>query len=400
MSTRSATRRCRVGAAIGITLSMLARLVLASCAMAQSSQPPAVQFHPVQSAAWPLPIEVPAGFTIDEVASGLTSPRFMALDEDGSLLVAEHTEGTVIRLRDLRGTGRFDSQQTVASDLTYVHSVVFMDGQLYAAAEDRIVKLSEFGADGRAGIVQTVVENLPAGARDLYGHRTRTLLPGPDHKLYVSIGSACDICEDSDPLRATVARMNPDGTQLEVFATGLRNSVGIAFRPEAPRPELWGADMGRNNLGADQPPDELNLIRQGLNYGWPYCFGDAQPDPQFGDADRCTTTERPRYEFPPHVAPLGIVFYEGAQFPSEYRGDALVAFHGSGPDQTDAPVGYRVVRVHFSGGQPVWMQDVVRGFIIGMGHWARPVGLVVAPDGSVLVSDDWGGKIFRLTYTG
>jgi glucose/arabinose dehydrogenase len=368
---------------------------------AQSGSPPPVTYHLVKQADWPLPLELPVGFSVDQVADGLTSPRFMALDADGSLVVGEHTEGKVLRLRDTHGNGHFDLHQEIAGDLTYVHSVVFIDGQLYAAAEDRVVKLSSFGPDGRAGVVQTIVEDLPAGARDLYGHRTRTLLPGPDHKLYLSIGSACDVCEDVDPLRATVARMNPDGSQLEVFATGLRNSVGIAFRPEAPQPELWGADMGRNNLGPDLPPDELNLIQPGLNYGWPYCYGDAQPNPEFADADRCAGTERPRFEFPPHWSPLGIVFYEGSMFPAEYRGDALVAFHGSAPDQTgEAPGGYNVVRVHFQDGQPVWMQELLRGFIIGAGHWARPVGLVVAPDGSVLVSDDWGGRIFRIRYTG
>lgn len=356
-------------------------------------------YHSVTGPGWAAPLEVPVGFTVDEVASGLTSPRFMALDTDGSLIVAEHIPGKVVRLRDSNGAGHFDLQQDVASDLTYVNSVVFSQGQLYAAAEDRVVVLSDFGPDGKANLVQTIVEHLPAGARDLYGHRTRTLLPAPDGKLYISIGSACDACVDDNPLRATVARMDPDGSNLEVFATGLRNSVGLAFRPQTDPPELWGADMGRNNLGADLPPDELNLIRPGLDYGWPYCMGDGQPDPELGDPDRCASSERPRWLFPAHWAPLGLAFYTGDAFPSDYQGDALVAFHGSAEDQTDAPQGYRVSRIHFSDGQPVWMQDLVRGFTIGNGHWARPVGLVVAPDGSVLVSDDWSGRIFRIRYT-
>jgi len=372
-----------------------------SAAAAQQQTAPAITYHAVQQPGWPLPLEVPNGFSIEEVASGLTSPRFMALDADGSLVVAEHTEGKIVRLRDTHSSGHFDTVQEIASNLTYVHSVVFMDGRLYAAAEDRVVMLSDFGPDGRAGLVQTIVEDLPEGARDLYGHRTRTLLPGPDHKLYLSVGSACDVCEDDDPLRATVARMDPDGSHLEVVATGLRNSVGLAFRPDAPQPELWGVDMGRNNLGPDLPPDELNLIQAGLDYGWPYCYGDRQPNPEFGDADRCQQTEPPRLAFPAHWSPLGIIFYTGGQFPAEYRGDALVAFHGSAPDQTgDTRGGYNVVRVHFQDGQPVWMQEVVRGFIIGAGAWGRPVGLVQAPDGSVLISDDWAGRIFRLRATG
>ena len=269
----------------------------------------------------------------------------MALDSDGSLVVTEHTAGKVVRLRDSNATGNFDVQQDVASDLTYVSSVVYINGRLYAAAEDRVVVLSDFAPNGKANLVQTIVEHLPAGARDLYGHRTRTLLPGGDGKLYLSIGSACDSCVDDNPLRATVARMDPDGSNLEVFATGLRNSVGIGFRPGADPSELWGADMGRNNLGADLPPDKLNLIQQGLDYGWPYCMGDGQPGPQLGDPDRCSAAERPRFLFPSHWAPLGLVFYAGGMFPSDYQGDALVAFHGSGEDQTDTPEGYRVSRV-------------------------------------------------------
>jgi glucose/arabinose dehydrogenase len=392
MSTRSLT-----SALLGLAL--VCTLVVAPGVLAQSDAPPDLTYHTITAPGWAAPLEVPVGFTVDEVASGLTSPRFMALDADGSLLVAEHTAGKVVRLRDSKGTGQFDVQQDVASDLTYVNSVVFVNGQLYAAAEDRVVLLSDFGPDGKANLVQTILEHLPAGARDLYGHRTRTLLPSADGKLYMSIGSACDSCVDDNPLRATVARMDPDGSNLEVFATGLRNSVGIAWRPQTDPPELWGADMGRNNLGAALPPDELNLIRQGLDYGWPYCMGDGQLDPQLGDADRCSAAERPRFLFPAHWAPLGLVFYTGGMFPSNYQGDALVAFHGSGEDQTDTPQGYRVSRVHFNQGQPVWMQDLVRGFTIGNGHWARPVGVVVAPDGSVLVSDDWSGRIFRIRYT-
>jgi glucose/arabinose dehydrogenase len=306
-----------------------------------------------------------------------------------------------VRLRDTRHTGHFDLQQEVAAGLTYVHSVLFVDRKLYAAAEDRIVLLDAFAPDGRAGVVQTIVDDLPAGARDLYGHRTRTLLLGPDHKVYLSIGSACDVCEDDNPMRAVVLRMDPDGSNMQVVATGLRNSVGIAFRPRSDPPELWGNDMGRNNIGPDIPPDELNLIRPGVDYGWPYCYGDRQPNPEFNDPDRCATTEPPRMLFPPHWSPLGIVFYDGTSFPAEYRGDALIAFHGSAIDQTgEIRGGYNVVRVHFEAGQPVWQQELLRGFIQGSGAWARPVGLVVAPDGSVLVSDDYSGRIFRIRYTG
>ncbi|GIV98343.1 MAG: hypothetical protein KatS3mg057_3000 [Herpetosiphonaceae bacterium] len=357
------------------------------------------QYHPVQRQRWPAALEVPEGFTVEEVASGLTTPRFMALDSDGSLVYGSHTTGTVVRLRDGDGDGRYEGKQTIAGGLSFVHSVAFVDGQLYAASEYQVVRLSDFGPDGQARRVDVIVDNLPQGSRDLYGHRTRTILQGPDGKLYISVGSSCDVCEETTPLRAAVLRVNPDGSGLEVFASGLRNTVGLAFRPFTS--ELWGVDMGRNNLGPDLPPEELNLIQQGRHYGWPYCYGDRQPNPEYNDPARCAGSEAPRYLFPAHWAPLGIAFYDQVAFPATYQGDALIAFHGSAPDQMSDRTGYNVVRVRFKNGQPVAHEDLLRGFVAGDGSvWGRPAGVLVAPDGSVLVSDDYGGRIFRIRYVG
>jgi glucose/arabinose dehydrogenase len=159
-------------------------------------------------------------------------------------------------------------------------------------------------------------------------------------------------------------------------------------------------DMGRNNLGADLPPEELNMIAQGKNYGWPYCYGNRLPNPEYNDQARCADTEAPRYTFPAHWAPLGLLFYDGLNFPPAYQGDALVAFHGSAGDQMSARSGYNVVRVRFRDGQPIASEDLLRGFIVGRDAWGRPAGLAVAPDGSLLVSDDFGGRIFRVRYVG
>lgn len=357
------------------------------------------QYHAVQQAGWPSPLEVPVGFTIEEVASGLTRPRFMALDGDGSLVYASDGASEVVRLRDTDGDGRYETKQVIAGGLPYVHSVAFVNGQLLAAAETQVVRLGDFGLDGAARSVQVLIDNLPGGAQDLYGHRTRTLLQGPDGKLYLGVGSSCDVCEESTPLRAAVLRANVDGSALEVFAGGLRNTVGLAFRPFTT--ELWGMDMGRNNLGPDLPPEELNLIQQGKNYGWPYCYGDRVPNPEFNDPARCAATEGPRYTFPAHWAPLGVAFYDQAAFPASYQGDALLAFHGSAADQTrGARSGYNVVRMRFKNGRPIAHEDLLRGFVIGNDAWGRPAGLLVAPDGSLLVSDDFSGRIFRIRYTG
>ena len=355
----------------------------------------------VQQPGWPIPLFVPQGFTVEEVASGLTRPRFMALDPaDGSLVVASDGRGEVLRLRDDNGDGRYETRQLVADGLPFAHSVAFHNGDLYATAEDRVVRLSDFRPDGRAGRVETLVGGLPTGDfNNSAAHRTRTILFGPDGKLYISVGSSCDVCVEGDPQRATILRANADGSGLEVFATGLRNSVGIAFRPHTS--ELWGMDMGRNFLGPELPPEELNRIEQGRDYGWPFCYGERIPNPEFNDAARCAATETPRRSFSAHSAPLGLLFYEGLNFPAAYQGDALVAFHGSARDQTGGQrVGYTVTRVRFRDGEPVAQEDLLRGFIVGREAWARPAGLLVAPDGSLLVSDDLSGRIFRVRYVG
>ncbi|NJN16339.1 MAG: sorbosone dehydrogenase family protein [Oscillochloris sp.] len=358
------------------------------------------EYVQVRRDGWPTALEVPAGFTVEEVASGLNRPRFMAIDpNDGSLVYASDGASEVVRLRDTNGDGVYETRRRIAAGLEYVHSVAFgPDGALYAAAEDRVVRLRNFGSDDAAQQVDTILGGLPTGATDLYNHRTRTIMFGPDNKIYLSVGSSCDVCEETNALRAAVLRFNPDGSELEVFAAGLRNSVGIAFRSFSA--ELWGMDMGRNNLGPGLPPEELNRIVQGKNYGWPYCYGDRQPNPEFADPARCANTEGPAYTFPAHWAPLGMVFYDGLNFPPAYQGDALVAFHGSAGDQLGTRVGYNVVRVRFRDGQPVAHEDLLRGFIIGNDAWARPAGLAIDRDGSVLMSDDFGGRILRIRYIG
>lgn len=356
-------------------------------------------YHKVQQQGWPAPLEVPVGFTVEEAASGLKGPRFMALDSDGSIVYGSSTTSEVVRLRDSDGDGRYEAKQTVAGGLPFVHSVAFVNGQLYAAAETQVLRLGDFDANGLARSKQVIIDNIPGGETGLYGHRTRTIIAGPDGKIYVSVGSSCDVCIEQSPLRAAVLRANTDGSGVEVFTSGLRNSVGIAFRPFTN--ELWGVDMGRNNIGDGILPEEFNLLQQGKNYGWPYCYGDRVPNPEYNDAARCATTEAPRMTFPAHWAPLGLTFYDGTNFPASYRGNALVAFHGSAVDQIKSyRSGYNVVRVRFKEGQPVDYEDLVRGWVVGADPWARPAGLLLMPDGSLLISDDFGGRIFRVRYTG
>jgi glucose/arabinose dehydrogenase len=360
-----------------------------------------VQYAAFQAPGWPHALEVPAGFTIEEVASGLSRPRFMALDPaNGSLLVAEAGAGRVTRLFSTGSSGRYNVSQVVADGFEQMHSVAFAHvgeaWQLLVADERRLVRLANFDEGGRARDVTTLLE-LPGGSRDLYGHRTRTVAQGPDGKLYLSVGSSCDVCVEDDQQRATILRLDPDGGQVEIYASGLRNTVGFDWRSDG---TLWGADMGRNNLGGQAPPDELNRLERGQNYGWPYCYGNRVPNPEFNDAARCAASTPPAFDFPAHWAPLGLIFYQQLGFPPSYQGDALVAFHGTAVDQVQDLSGYRVSRVRFRAGQPVALEDLVRGWLAGGQAWGRPVGLLVLPDGSLLISDDLSGRIYRLRYVG
>lgn len=358
-----------------------------------------VQYHAVQQPGWPHPLEVPSGFTIEEVANDLAGPRFIARDPaDGSLLVPELWAGRLTRLRDTDGDNFYEQRQVVADGFDWMHSVAFVelpDGsrELYAGDEHRVLRLGDFAANGRAQRIETIVR-LPHYRTDQYSHRTRTVAQGPDGKVYVSVGSSCDVCEEPSELRATILRMRTDGSDLEVYAAGLRNTVGFTWHPATG--VLWGLDMGRNNIGAGLPPDELNRIEQGRNYGWPYCYGNNQPNPEFADPARCAGTTPPALNLPAHWSPLGIVFYDARAFPASYHGDAIVAFHGAGADQVERLSGYRVSRVRFTDGVPVGLEDLVRGWLVDGEVWGRPCGLLLLPDGSLLISDDHGGRIYRL----
>ena len=340
-------------------------------------------------------LEVQVGFTIEVIEVGLGRPRFMTMDAAGNLYVGEIAGGRVLRLRP-DASGAFADPEVVADGFMVPHSVAMVDGQLYVAAETEIVRLADLDASGRARTRQAVVPHLPIGTTDLYGHRTRTIVQGPDGKMYVSIGSSCDICVETEPRRATITRYNPDGSGEEIFARGLRNSVGIAFRPGTS--ELWGVDNGRNLLGDKEPVEELNHLQMGKDYGWPYCHGNRKPNPEFNDPARCQETEIPAWTMPPHVAPLGLAFYEGLQFPPSFQGDAIVGVHGSA--ELAEPQGYNVVRIHFQNGRPVRQEDLVRGWLVNGTAWGRPVGVLVANDGSVIISDDGAGRLYRLRYTG
>jgi glucose/arabinose dehydrogenase len=340
------------------------------------------------------PIGLPAGFAISVFARDLQEPRMMSLSPQGDLYVAERGAGRVVRLPDAEGDGVADSLDVVAADLDSPSSLAFdQDGSLYVAETTRVWRLSQPDGEGVFAQREVLIDGLPSGH-----HSTRTVLFSPDFSaLFVSIGSSCNLCTEEDERRATIMRFNPDGSGGAVYASGLRNAVGITFRPGTD--ELWATNNGTDLMGDDLPPDTGYRIREGEDYGWPRCHAGRIVDPRFGEGQACEGVPLPQAEITAHSAPLGLAFYTGEQFPAVYQGDLFVALHGSW--NRSVPTGYKVVRIPIEGGEAGSVQDFATGWLGENGQsWGRPVDLVTGGDGSLLVSDDSGGKIYRISYLG
>jgi glucose/arabinose dehydrogenase len=330
-------------------------------------------------------LRVPPGFKVSVFAEKLQGVRFLALGPGNAIYASQPGSGAVVKLMDANHDGVADSVVRVASGVPGAFGIAFRGDTMYVAGERELVR---FDPGARAPVP---LLRLPNG-----GHSTRTVLFGPDGKMYVAVGSSCNICDESDSMRAAVTRFNSDGSGGHIFARGLRNTVGMAFNPTTG--ELWGGNNDRDMLGDDLPPEHVNIIKQGRNYGWPQCYLPGKPNPEYGSAD-CSHVEPPVITIQAHSAPLGLAFYTGNQFPREYRGDAFVTLHGSW--NRSVPTGAKVVRIKVdSGGRgAASVEDFIAGWQRPDGsRWGRPVGLLVLPDGSLLVSDDMGGKIWRVTY--
>jgi glucose/arabinose dehydrogenase len=337
-------------------------------------------------------LSAPAGLAATYFASGLDGVRFMAVAPDGAVYASQPGQGRVVRLADANRDGVADGVVVAVTGMNQPHGLAFHKGALYVANTDGVVRVT-LGADG-TGTSNAYVNRYSGGG----GHWTRTIVFGADSAMYVAIGSTCNICVESSSDRAAVLRFNEDGSGKRVFASGLRNAVGLAVEPSTG--VLWASQNERDELKPsheDLPPEEINILADGADYGWPYCYGDRVPNPEFANAARCATTTPPALKLQAHSAPLGITFLSKAtQLPEEYRGDLLVAYHGSW--NRDTPTGAKVVRVHVSGGKPVSVEDFVSGWQNASGtRWGRPVDVVVAADGSVLISDDANGAIYRLS---
>ena len=343
-------------------------------------------------------LQTPAGFHISVFAPDIDGARMMIFTPGGVLLVSESGEGKVVALPDPKQTGKASRTATVLSGLNEPHGLAFYEGKLYVAENDKVRRYDWDEANLRASN-PTKLADLPTGG----GHSTRTIL-FHGGKMYVSAGSSCNVCLEKDPRRATVMEFNPDGSGQKIFAKGLRNAVGVAVNPKTDT--VWVTVNGRDWLGDDLPPETIyDLGKDGGDAGWPFCYGDRVPDSNFtkpGD-DRCKNVLEPKVQMQAHSAPLGLAFYEGTQFPPEYRNNIFVAFHGSW--NRSVPTGYKIVRIKLDDkGQPQGgAEDFITGWLAPgetkKGRWmGRPVGIIFGSDGSMYVSDDAQGAIYRITY--
>jgi glucose/arabinose dehydrogenase len=337
-------------------------------------------------------LTLPPGFTITLYTSEVKNARGMALGEKGTLFVGSRKEGRVYAVVDENGDQKADRVYTVAKGLELPVGVAFRNGALYVSAVDRILRFDEIEQhlnDPPKPVV--VTDRLPSDKH----HGWKYLAFGPDGRLYVAVGVPCNICEVDFTRHGHIARMNPDGSGYEVVARGIRNSVGFDWDPT--NKQLWFTDNGRDWMGDDQPPDELNHApKDGLHFGYPHCHGNAISDPEFGKDHPCSDFRAPVLELGPHVAALGMRFYSGSMFPQEYLGRIFIAEHGSW--NRSKKIGYRITLATPSKDGRWSYSTFAEGWKQGEQAWGRPVDILQMPDGSLLVSDDEAGVIYRIAY--
>jgi glucose/arabinose dehydrogenase len=337
-------------------------------------------------------IKLPPGFEISVFAGDVPNARSLAVGANQVVFVGTRASSVyAIRYAGAKATGVV----TLASDLRMPNGVAVRDGTLYVAEVSRILRYDDIDkliADPASAKPVVVTDRFP---RETH-HGWKFIRFGPDGWLYVPVGAPCNICEP-DARHALISRIKPDGSGYEVFARGIRNSVGFDWDPRSR--ELWFTDNGRDMLGDDLPSDELNHAPgSGMNFGYPYCHQGDTADPEFGSKHACTAFAPPAVKLGPHVAALGMRFYIGTQFPPEYRNNIFVAEHGSW--NRSSKIGYRIARVVVEGGRAVKHEVFAEGWLQGESAWGRPVDLEVMPDGSLLVSDDEAGVIYRIAYRG
>jgi glucose/arabinose dehydrogenase len=348
------------------------------------------------------PLVLPAGFRADVFAEKVQNARSMALGPQGTVFVGSQYARTVYALVDTNADHKADRVVVIANGLDQPNGLAMRNGALYVATASRLLRFDDIEKHFDAPPAPvTLRDDLP---NPKAGHTWKYIAFGPDDMLYMSVGSTCNVCLPP-PMTASIVRMKPDGTGLEVYAEGVRNTVGFAWHPVTR--ELWFTDNGRDNLGDDVPNDELNIApKAGLHFGFPFCHQGDVVDPEFGAQRACSTAEAPVAKLGPHVAAIGFKFYTGSMFPERYKNAAIIALHGSWNRST--PNGYRVMAAMTDGRRVTGYEPLVDGFLpkgaaggrgAGMAATGRPADVLQLPDGSILVTDDVGHRVIRVSYS-
>jgi len=337
-------------------------------------------------------IRLPEGFSIQLFHADLPGARSLAIAQDGTVFVSTRGQGRIYALRDRDHDGIAEQRFIVARDLDTPNGIALDDSDLYVAETSRILKfpaiLDRLANPPRAQVLR---DDLPEEGH----HGWRYLRMGPERNLYVAIGAPCNVCDD--PGYAEIRRLERNGSHMQTYVSGVRNSVGFDWHPLTG--ELWFTDNGRDYLGDDQPPDELNHVTaEGQHFGFPFCHGGDVPDPEYGDRDSCRQYRPPAAKLGAHVAALGMRFYTGNQFPAEYRNQIFIAEHGSW--NRSSKVGYRVVLLRLKASKVIAQQPFASGWLQGESAWGRPVDVAITPGGSLLVSDDMAGAVYLISYKG
>ena len=349
-------------------------------------------------------IVLPEGFEIKIYADDVENARSMAISPSGTIFVGNRNKDNVFALKDTDGDNVIDKKYLITNKLKNMpNGVAFHDGDLYVAEVNKIWKfenieenlshLDKFDEYLEEPIL--ISDDFPSDRH----HGWKYISFGPDGKLYVPVGAPCNICESRDEIYASITRMNPDGSNREIYVKGVRNTVGFTWHPETK--QLWFTDNGRDMLGDNIPPCELNKVTEkDQHFGYPYCHGGDIGDPEFGGEYSCSDFVKPVQKLGPHVSPLGLKFYTGKMFPDEYKGDIFIAEHGSW--NRSKKIGYRISRVKIENNKSVGYETFIYGWLDDEKQeaWGRPVDILILEDGSMLISDDKANAIYRVTYTG
>ena len=375
-------------------------LIIVSCKQEkkneQPEEAPLVQYDEPKSQ---LPIEkllLPEGFTIEVYADSIDGARSMAMGDDGTLFVGTRNENKVYAIQDRDKDYKADNIIVLDTNLVSPNGIAYKDGSLYVAEVGRLLRYDDIESQlNNPPEPKVVYDDYPTE----FHHGWKYIAFGPDDKLYVPVGAPCNICDStvSDKRFATITRMDPDGSNREIYAQGVRNTVGFTWHPETK--EMYFTDNGRDMLGDDIPPCELNRVTEsGQHFGYPFCHGGVVKDPEFGDQRPCSDFVAPFKALGAHVAPLGVKFYEGNMFPEKYKQYAFIAEHGSW--NRSKKVGYKISLVQLQDNEAVGYETFLEGWLdeATQERFGRPVDLLFLEDGSLLISDDFGDAIYRVTY--